>query len=80
MQVKLKELGNSQCICFPKEVLKAAGFSSDDILLAEVHDGKIVLSRGFQRHNLQESTAWYNGQLNLPLEMKREEPVGSEVW
>ena len=80
MQVKLKEWGNSQCIFFPKEVLKAAGFCSDDILLAEVHDDKIVLSRRFQRRNLQERAARYNGQLNLSSEMKREEPVGSEVW
>ena len=80
MQVQLKAWGNSQGVRFPQEFLKAAGFSSDDILHAEARDGKIILSRGFQRRSLQERAAQYNGQLNLSAEMEREEPVGSEVW
>lgn len=80
MQVQLKAWGNSQGIRFPKEFLKAAGFNSDDVLHAEARDGKIILSRGFQRRSLQERAAQYGGQLNLSAEMEREEPVGCEVW
>ncbi len=80
MQVQLKAWGNSQGIRFPKEFLKAAGFSLDDVLHAEARDGKIILSRGFQRRSLQERAARYNGQLNLSAEIERDEPIGSEVW
>lgn len=80
MQVQLKAWGNSQGIRFPKELLKAAGFSLDDVLHAEARDGKIILSRDFQRRSLQERAARYNGQLNLSAEIERDEPVGSEVW
>ena len=58
----------------------AAGNPADDVLHAEARDGKIILSRGFQRRSLQERAAQYGGQLNLSAEMEREEPVGSEVW
>lgn len=80
MQVQLKAWGNSQGIRFPKDFLKAAGFSTDEVLHAEARDGKIILSRSFQRRSLQERAAQYHGQLNLSAEMEREEPVGSEVW
>ena len=48
MQVQLKAWGNSQGVRFPKEFLKSAGFSPDDVLNAEIQDGKIILSRSFQ--------------------------------
>lgn len=65
VQVQIKAWGNSQEIRFPKELLKAAGFRADEVLQAEAHDGRIVLTRSFQRRSLQERAAQYNGQLNL---------------
>lgn len=79
MQVQLKPWGNSQGVRFSKEFLKSAGFSSDDILNAEIKDGKIILSRDFQHRSLKERAAKYNGQLNLSDELERSEPVGNEV-
>lgn len=63
-----------------EKMLKEAGFRADEILHAEAHAGRIVLTRSFQRRSLQERAAQYNGQLNLSAEMPREEPAGSEVW
>lgn len=80
MQVQLKAWGNSQGIRFPKEFLKAAGFRTDDILHAEAHDGKIILSRSFPRRSLQERAAQYGGKLNLSAEIEQGESVGKEVW
>lgn len=80
VQVQIKAWGNSQGICSPKELLREAGFGTDEILHAEAHDGRIVLTRSFQRRSLQERAALHHGQLNLSAEMPREEPVGSEVW
>lgn len=80
MQVQLKAWENCQGIRFPKEFLKAAGFSTDDILHAEAYDGKIILSRSFQHRSLQERAAQYGGKLNFSAEMERVEPVGGEVW
>lgn len=80
MQIQLKSGGNDQVIRFPRELLKAAGFNADDILRAEVRDGQIILSRGFQHRPLPERAAPYGGRLNLSSEPERDEPVGSEVW
>ena len=61
MQVQLKPWGNSQGIRFSKEFLKNAGFQPNDMLTAEISDGKIVLSRGFRHRSLKERAAEYGG-------------------
>lgn len=80
MQVQLKPWGNSQGIRFSKEFLRTAGIQDNEVLTAEVRDGKIILSRSFQHMSLKDRAAKYNGQLNLSDEMLREDPAGSEVW
>lgn len=80
MQVQLKSWGNSQGIRFSKEFLKNAGFQPDDMLTAEIVDGKIVLSRSFQHRSLKERAAEYGGKLNLSNEINWGEPNGDEVW
>ncbi len=80
MQVQLKPWGNSQGIRFSKEFLKSAGFRPDEVLTAEIADGKIILSRGFQHRTLQERAAAYGGRLNLSAEEDWGDPAGDEVW
>ena len=80
MQVQLKPWGNSQGIRFSKEFLRTAGIQENELLTAEIKDGKIILSRGFQHISLKERASKYNGQLNLSEEIMRDDPVGSEVW
>ncbi len=80
MQVQLKPWGNSQGIRFSKEFLKSAGFRPNEVLTAEVADGKIILSRGFQHRSLQERAAAYGGKLNLSEEVDWGESAGDEVW
>lgn len=80
MQVQLKPWGNSQGIRFSKEFLKNAGFHPDDVLIAEISDGKIVLSRSFRHRSLKERAAKYGGKLNLSEEIDWGEPMGDEVW
>ena len=80
MQVQLKPWGNSQGIRFSKEFMKNAGFQPNDMLTAEISDGKIILSRGFRHRSLKERAAEYGGKLNLSEEIDWGEPMGDEVW
>lgn len=80
MQVQIKAWGNSQGIRFTKEFLAAAGIKTDDVLSAEIVNGKIVLSKEFRHRTLMQRAAEFGGDLNLSGEIERDEPVGNEVW
>ena len=80
MQVSLKPWGNSQGIRFSREFLASAGIRPDDVLTAEVQDGKIILSKRFTHRTLRERAAAFGGELNLSEEIREDEPRGSEVW
>ena len=61
MQVQLKAWGNSQGVRFSKEFLKSAGFSPDDVLNAEIKDGKIIAqnAKGFTSNGKDVATTDY---------------------
>ena len=80
MQVQLKSWGNSQGVRFSREFLASAGIRPDDTLVAEIENGKIILSKSFQHRSLQQRAAAYGGQLNLSEEVSWGEPQGNEVW
>lgn len=80
MQVQLKAWGNSQGVRFSREFLASAGIKPDDVLNAEVQDGKIILSKTFQHRTLQERAAAFGGKLNLSEEITCDDPQGNEVW
>ena len=80
MQVQLKAWGNSQGIRFSREFLASAGFKPDEVLNAEIQDGKIILSKSFQHRTLAERAVRFGGNLNLSEEISRGEPEGNEVW
>ena len=80
MQIQLKAWGNSQGVRFSREFLASAGIKPDDVLNAEVQDGKIILSKTFRHRTLQERAAAFDGKLNLSEEIIWDDPHGNEVW
>ena len=80
MQAQVREWGNSQGIRLPKEVLKSAGISLNEVLDVVVSNGTITLAKTFRHKTLEERAAEYNGQLKLDGEYDWGEPVGREVW
>ncbi len=80
MQIQLKPWGNSQGIRFSREFLSSAGLKPNDVLTAEIQNGKIILSKSFPHRTLQQRAAAFDGQLNLGGEVSRDEPRGNEVW
>ena len=80
MQAQVREWGNSQGIRLPKEVLKTAGISLNEVLDVVVSNGTITLAKTFRHKTLEERAAEYDGQLKLDGEYDWGEPVGREVW
>lgn len=80
MQIQLKAWGNSQGVRFSREFLASAGIKPDEVLNAEIQDGKIILSKTFQHRTLQERAAAFGGKLNLSEEIIWDDPQGNEVW
>ena len=80
MQAQVKEMGNSQRIRLPKDVLKNAGIALNDILDITESNGVITLVKPFRHRTLEERAAEYDGKLMLDGEYDWGEPVGREVW
>lgn len=80
MQAQVKEWGNSQGIRLPKEILKSAGITLNEMLDVTVTDGVIILAKPFRHKTLEERASEYNGRLMLDGEYDFGEPVGREVW
>lgn len=80
MQTQVKEWGNSQGIRLPKEVLKNAGISLNEILDIKTSNGAITLVKPFRHKTLEERAEEFDGELMLDGEYDWDEPVGREVW
>ena len=80
MQTQVKAWGNSQAVRLPKEVLREAGISLDEILDVTVSNGLIMPAKSFRHKTLEERAAEYGGKLNLDGEYDWGDPVGREVW
>lgn len=80
MQAQVKEWGNSQGIRLPKEILKSAGISLNELLDVVVSNGAITLVKSFRHKTLEERAAEFDGKLMLDGEYEWGEPVGREVW
>lgn len=80
MQVQVRKWGNSQGIRLPKEILKSAGLSLNEVLDIKVSKGEIMLTRLFRHKTLEERAEEYDGQLGLDGEYDWGQPVGREVW
>ena len=80
MQAQVKEWGNSQGIRLPKEVLRSAGISLNEVLDVTVSNGVITLAKSFCHKTLEERAAEFDGKLMLDGEYDWGELVGREVW
>ena len=80
MQAQVKQWGNSQGIRLPKEVLKSAGISVNEILDVTVSNGVITLEKTMRHKTLEERALEYGGRLMLDGEYDWGEPVGRDVW
>ena len=80
MQVQVKEWGNSQGVRLPREVLKNAGLSLNDVLEIEVSNGVITLTKPFRHKSLEERAREFDGKLGLDGEYDWGQPLGREVW
>ena len=80
MQAQVKEWGNSQGIRIPKEALRNAGISLNEILDVTVSNGVITLVKPFRHKTLEERAAEFDGKLMLDGEYDWGESVGREVW
>ena len=72
--------GTARGSVFLGNFFASAGIKPNDVLTAEVIDGKIVLSKQFQHRTLQQRAAAFDGKLNLSGEYDWGEPMGNEVW
>lgn len=54
MQTQVKEWGNSQGIRLPKEVLKSAGITLNEVLDVTISNGVITLAKTFRHKTLEE--------------------------
>ena len=80
MQTQVKTWGNSPGIRIPKEVLKEANVTVDDMLDVTVSNGVIMLVKPPRHKTLEERVAAYGGSLGLDGEFDWGEPVGRENW
>ena len=80
MQAQVKEWGNSQGIRIPKEVLKSAGISMNEVLDVTVSNGTIILAKVFRHKTLEERAVEFEGNLMLDGEYDWGEPEGREGW
>ena len=80
MQTQIKEWGNSQGIRLPKEVLKSAGFTLNEVLDVTISNGVITLAKTFRHKTLEERASEFDGKLMLDGDSDWGQPVGREVW
>ena len=80
MQAQVREWGNSQGIRLPKEVLKSAGISINEVLDVVVSNGTITLVKTFRHQTLEERAAKFDDKLLIDGEYDWGETVGREVW
>lgn len=80
MQAQVKKWGNSQGIRLPKELLKSAGISLNEVLNVTVSNGVITLIKPFHHKTLEERAKEFNGELMLDGEYDWGGSFGREVW
>ena len=64
MQTQVKEWGNSQGIRLPKEALKSAGFTLNEVLDVTISNGVITLAKTFRHKTLEERASEFDGKIN----------------
>ncbi|MBR1376648.1 MAG: AbrB/MazE/SpoVT family DNA-binding domain-containing protein [Bacilli bacterium] len=80
MEVRLQKWGNSDGIRIPSSILKTLNLKTNDKLLLEQVDDKIIITIPKKRKiSLKEEFKNYDGP-NLAKEFEWDEQVGKEIW
>ncbi len=80
MKVSVQACGNECIINLPDELMDAASIKPNDILNAEIHNSRIILSKVLQHRTLTERAADFDGELFLSEEVLWDKPCGNEIW
>ena len=80
MEVMLQRWGNSDGIRIPRALLKSLNLKTNDKLILEQVDDKIVISiPKVKKISLEERFKEYKGK-NLASDFEWDNPVGRELW
>lgn len=80
MEIKLQRWGNSDGIRIPKSILSSLHMKTNDVLLIEQVEDKIVISKSNkEKVSLKELFQQYHGK-NLAKEYEWDEAQGKELW
>ncbi len=80
MEVKLQKWGNSDGIRIPNTIVKSLGLKTDDKLVLQLDDDKIIIYKKKNKEELLEvKFKKYNGD-NLAKEFEWDKPSGKEIW
>lgn len=80
MEIRLQKWGNSYGVRIPSAFLKALNIKSNDKILIEQVEDRIVISKSNKKKiSLAERFASYKGE-NLANEFEWDDPVGNEIW
>jgi antitoxin MazE len=80
MEIKLQKWGNSDAIRIPSSILKSLNLKTNDKVILEKVEDKIVITIPKKEHiSLEEKFKAYKGE-NLAKEFVWDEPRGKEIW
>lgn len=79
METILQKWGNSNAIRIPKVILDDLGIKTNDVLVLEEDNEKIIIHKKKQEFCLKEEFEKYNGK-ELLKEFEWDEPRGKELW
>lgn len=80
MEIKLQKWGNSDAIRIPSSILKSLNLKTNDKVILEKVEDKIVITIPKKKHiSLEEKFKAYKGE-NLAKEFVWDEPRGREIW
>ncbi len=80
MEARLQKWGNSDGIRIPSSILKSLNIKTNDILIIEQQDDKIIISIPKKKKvSLADKFKEYKGK-NLARDFTWDESVGREIW
>lgn len=80
MEARLQKWGNSNGIRIPSNFLKALNLKTDDKVILEQNDEKIIISKPKdEKISLKKRFEAYKGK-NLAKEFSWDNPKGKEIW
>ena len=80
MEIILQKWGNSDGIRIPSTILKSLNIKTNDKLLIETIDDKIIITKSNKKKvSLKERFDNYNGE-DLTNDFKWDDPRGKEIW